>query len=42
MIGALSAWPARVWCAGVDFDTSHFTGNFPPAASLEGCRVEQW
>ncbi|TLD72152.1 allantoicase [Phragmitibacter flavus] len=22
---------------GVDFDTSHFTGNFPPAASLEAC-----
>ncbi|WP_150723566.1 allantoicase, partial [Pandoraea capi] len=22
---------------GVDLDTSHFTGNFPPAASLEGC-----
>ncbi len=23
--------------SGVDFDTSFFTGNFPPAASLEGC-----
>ena len=23
--------------AGVDIDTRHFTGNFPPAASLEGC-----
>lgn len=23
--------------AGVDLDTSHFTGNFPPAASLEAC-----
>jgi allantoicase len=23
---------------GVDIDTSHFTGNFPPAASLEACR----
>jgi len=23
---------------GLDIDTSHFTGNFPPAASLEGCR----
>ena len=23
--------------AGVDFDTSFFTGNFPPAISLEGC-----
>ena len=22
---------------GVDIDTSHFTGNYPPAASLEGC-----
>lgn len=22
---------------GVDLDTSHFTGNFPPAAALEGC-----
>ena len=26
---------------GVDIDTSHFTGNFPPAASLEGCRSEK-
>ncbi|WP_114813258.1 allantoicase [Paraburkholderia kururiensis] len=25
---------------GVDLDTSHFTGNFPPAASLEGCYAE--
>lgn len=25
---------------GVDIDTSHFTGNFPPAASLEACAVE--
>ena len=25
---------------GVDIDTSHFTGNFPPAASLEGCRSD--
>jgi allantoicase len=24
---------------GVDIDTSHFTGNFPPAASIEACRV---
>ncbi|PKF49415.1 allantoicase [Enterovibrio nigricans] len=23
--------------AGVDIDTSHFTGNYPPSASLEGC-----
>jgi len=22
---------------GVDIDTSHFTGNYPPGASLEGC-----
>lgn len=25
---------------GVDIDTSHFTGNFPPAASLDACSVE--
>ncbi|MBV8680429.1 MAG: allantoicase [Aquitalea sp.] len=25
---------------GVDIDTSHFTGNFPPAAALEACHVE--
>lgn len=24
---------------GVDLDTSHFTGNYPPAASLEGCEM---
>jgi allantoicase len=24
--------------AGFDIDTSHFTGNFPPAASIEACR----
>ncbi len=24
---------------GVNIDTSHFTGNFPPAASLEACNV---
>ncbi|MFD2264523.1 allantoicase [Lacibacterium aquatile] len=24
---------------GVDIDTSHFTGNYPPAASLEACNV---
>lgn len=24
---------------GLDLDTSHFTGNFPPAASVEGCFV---
>ena len=22
---------------GIDLDTSHFTGNFPPAASIEAC-----
>lgn len=25
---------------GVDIDTSHFTGNYPPAASLDACHVE--
>jgi allantoicase len=25
---------------GVDIDTSHFTGNFPPAASIEACDCE--
>ena len=25
---------------GVNIDTSHFTGNFPPAASLEACLVD--
>lgn len=25
---------------GVDIDTSHFTGNFPPAASIEACRSD--
>ena len=39
--------PGHDWCVvrlarpgsivGVDLDTSHFTGNFPPAASIEGC-----
>jgi len=29
------ARPGRIH--GVDIDTSHFTGNFPPGASLEGC-----
>ena len=23
---------------GIDIDTSHFTGNFPPAASIDACR----
>jgi allantoicase len=31
------ARPGRVH--GVDLDTSHFTGNYPPAASLEGCNL---
>ncbi len=26
--------------SGVDIDTSHFTGNYPPAASIEGCLSE--
>src|SRR5210317_647049 len=26
---------------GVDIDTSHFTGNYPPAASLEVCHCER-
>lgn len=25
---------------GIDIDTSHFTGNYPPAASIDACRVE--
>jgi allantoicase len=25
--------------AGFDIDTSHFTGNYPPAASIEACRI---
>ncbi|WP_255855386.1 hypothetical protein [Marinobacterium rhizophilum] len=25
---------------GIDLDTSHFTGNFPPSASLEACYCE--
>jgi allantoicase len=25
---------------GTDIDTSHFTGNFPPAASIDACRSE--
>lgn len=39
--------PGHDWCvvklgrpgtlAGVDIDTSFFTGNYPPAASLDGC-----
>ncbi len=40
--------PGHDWCvirlarsgqiAGVDIDTRHFTGNYPPAASIEACR----
>ena len=30
------ARPGRIF--GVDIDTRHFTGNYPPAASLEVCR----
>lgn len=26
---------------GLDLDTSHFTGNFPPAASVEACRAAE-
>jgi allantoicase len=43
--------PGHDWCVvrlarpgrliGADLDTSHFTGNYPPAASLEGCRLAQ-
>ncbi|MBK3870587.1 allantoicase [Stutzerimonas balearica] len=29
------------WIKGVDIDTSHFTGNFPPSASLEACFVAE-
>jgi len=25
---------------GIEIDTSHFTGNYPPAASLEACKVK--
>ncbi len=41
--------PGHDWCIvrlarpgrihGVDLDTSHFTGNYPPAASLDGCTL---
>jgi allantoicase len=43
--------PGHDWCVlrlarpgrvhGVDLDTSHFTGNYPPAASLEACDLAQ-
>lgn len=42
--------PGHDWCIvrlarpgvvhGVDLDTSHFTGNFPPAASIEACDID--
>ena len=32
------AWPGVIH--GLDIDTSHFTGNYPPAAMLEGCLSE--
>lgn len=42
--------PGHDWCVvrlgmpgrvhGVDIDTSHFTGNYAPAASVQGCFVE--
>jgi allantoicase len=32
------ARPARL--VGVDLDTSHFTGNYPPSASIEACFVQ--
>jgi allantoicase len=32
------ARPARL--VGADLDTSHFTGNFPPSASIEACFVD--
>ncbi len=42
--------PGHDWCliqlgtagiiAGVDIDTSHFTGNYPPEASIEACLSE--
>jgi allantoicase len=43
--------PGHDWCVvrlaqpgrihGVDLDTSHFTGNYPPAASLDGCTLDE-
>lgn len=43
--------PGHDWCVvrlarpgrvhGVDLDTSHFTGNFPPAASIEACDLAE-
>ena len=43
--------PGHDWCvvrlgvsglvAGLEIDTSHFTGNYPPGAEIEVCRSEQ-
>lgn len=43
--------PGHDWCVvrlarpgrihGVDLDTTHFTGNFPPAASIEACSLAE-
>ncbi|TPW31650.1 allantoicase [Martelella alba] len=33
------AMPGRI--RGFDVDTSHFTGNFPPQCSIEGCYMEK-
>jgi len=32
------AWPGTIH--GLDIDTSHFTGNYPPAGSIEACMSE--
>jgi allantoicase len=42
--------PGHDWCIiklarpgaiqGVDLDTTHFTGNYPPAASIDACRLD--
>ncbi|MBV9488527.1 MAG: allantoicase [Verrucomicrobia bacterium] len=42
--------PGHDWCViklarpgaieGVDLDTTHFTGNYPPAASIDACRLD--
>lgn len=43
--------PGHDWCVvrlarpgrvhGIDLDTSHFTGNFPPAASIDACDLRE-
>ncbi|MBE9553246.1 MAG: allantoicase [Proteobacteria bacterium] len=33
------AWPGTIH--GLDIDTSHFTGNYPPAASIEACMSDE-